>query len=436
MYSTKENTRVPDKGKSHNRKTSAQMTQPSQMMVRAKLEVEDLFDHDEREADRMANAIVSGSRIIRAIKKSSPRGGIAMPANMAEQLKQTQGKGMAMPQGLRNMMESGFGRDFSNVRLHTDRQAVEMNRAIRSRAFTHGNDIYFNNGQYAPESAAGQQLIAHELTHVIQEGTTAVKQKGKQYIESNVQEMGSHLKANIKDSAKGFVESSRDVLEDLKEKGSDLKSKVGKELKGAEKSAKKAWENLKEKGGDLGSEIEDRVNGFVESSKDMWDHLKERGSDLEAKAGKEKGVVEVLESIEREGGGSRTGKGSDDIERQAIEVLESIERKGDNRKSRDKRPKNNSNGAQEFWENLREMNRQHKKDTAHTPDAPVAKSGDIRNIQEMSKAPELLQNNGCGLTSRTCGNFHIVVLVIKSPSAIETPPLPVACPRINLTLIL
>ncbi|RUL58418.1 DUF4157 domain-containing protein [Prevotella koreensis] len=74
-----------------------------------------------------------------------------------------------MPSGLQNMMENGFGRDFSQVRLHTDSDAVTISSSIQAKAFTLGNDIYFNQGQYSPESSEGQKLVAHELTHVIQE---------------------------------------------------------------------------------------------------------------------------------------------------------------------------------------------------------------------------------------------------------------------------
>ena len=73
-----------------------------------------------------------------------------------------------MPTGLRNMMESGFGQDFSHVRLHTDSEAATLSSSIHAKAFTHGNDIYFNQGQFSPNTSEGQKLMAHELTHVVQ----------------------------------------------------------------------------------------------------------------------------------------------------------------------------------------------------------------------------------------------------------------------------
>ena len=66
-------------------------------------------------------------------------------------------------------MEHGFGADFSNVRIHTDFEAAQMSSDIGAKAFTNGNDIYFNQNQYNPNSKEGKHLLAHELTHTIQQ---------------------------------------------------------------------------------------------------------------------------------------------------------------------------------------------------------------------------------------------------------------------------
>ena len=91
-------------------------------------------------------------------------------SEMESQLQAMQGGGHAMPDALRSQMENSFGHDFSNVRLHTDSAAADMSSSINAKAFTHGNDIYFNQGQFQPNTAAGQHLIAHELTHTVQQG--------------------------------------------------------------------------------------------------------------------------------------------------------------------------------------------------------------------------------------------------------------------------
>ncbi len=66
-------------------------------------------------------------------------------------------------------MEPRFGTDFSNVKVHTDSSAVQMNQDIQAQAFTHGQDIYFNSGKYSPDTNEGKSLLAHELTHVVQQ---------------------------------------------------------------------------------------------------------------------------------------------------------------------------------------------------------------------------------------------------------------------------
>ncbi|NOZ70116.1 MAG: DUF4157 domain-containing protein [Deferribacteres bacterium] len=72
-------------------------------------------------------------------------------------------------------MERRFGADFSSVRVHTDSNAVQMNRQLNAQAFTYGKDIYFGAGRYSPGTASGRRLLAHELTHVVQQkyGTLA-----------------------------------------------------------------------------------------------------------------------------------------------------------------------------------------------------------------------------------------------------------------------
>lgn len=73
----------------------------------------------------------------------------------------------------RAFMEPRFGHDFSRVRVHTDAKAAESARAVNALAYTVGRDVVFGKGRYAPQSSAGQRLIAHELTHVIQQGNAA-----------------------------------------------------------------------------------------------------------------------------------------------------------------------------------------------------------------------------------------------------------------------
>lgn len=67
-------------------------------------------------------------------------------------------------------METRFGQDFSRVRVHADAKAGESSRAINALAYTVGRDVVFGEGQYAPQTTSGRQLLAHELAHVVQQG--------------------------------------------------------------------------------------------------------------------------------------------------------------------------------------------------------------------------------------------------------------------------
>jgi uncharacterized protein DUF4157/putative RNase toxin 4 of polymorphic toxin system len=84
--------------------------------------------------------------------------------------------GMALDTKTMNYMQPRFGRDLSGVRIHTDGSAADSARRIHARAFTVGNQIVFGSGQYAPDTAEGRRLIAHELTHTIQQGGTNTRQ--------------------------------------------------------------------------------------------------------------------------------------------------------------------------------------------------------------------------------------------------------------------
>lgn len=77
--------------------------------------------------------------------------------------------GQSLDDGVRTDMESRLGHDFSDVRVHTDDRADASARAVSAHAYTVGSDIVFQRGAYDPGSSAGQTLLAHELTHVVQQ---------------------------------------------------------------------------------------------------------------------------------------------------------------------------------------------------------------------------------------------------------------------------
>lgn len=79
------------------------------------------------------------------------------------------GTGSPLESGTRSVMEERLGHDFSDVRIHTGPQADESARSINAIAYTVGSDVVFGSGHYAPETVTGQRVLAHELTHVVQQ---------------------------------------------------------------------------------------------------------------------------------------------------------------------------------------------------------------------------------------------------------------------------
>lgn len=93
----------------------------------------------------------------------------AVAPEIEQSIQQARGGGQVLDSRVRGQMEPAFGVDFSKVRVHTDAGAHSLNRALNARAFTTGQDIFFNQSEYNPGSSGGRELIAHELTHVVQQ---------------------------------------------------------------------------------------------------------------------------------------------------------------------------------------------------------------------------------------------------------------------------
>ena len=103
------------------------------------------------------------------VQRSSPAGGMAATPDLEASIQQARGSGQPLADSVRKPMEQAFGADFSGVNVHTDSQSDQLNQSIQAKAFTTGKDIFFRQGEYDPGSRGGQELIAHELTHVVQQ---------------------------------------------------------------------------------------------------------------------------------------------------------------------------------------------------------------------------------------------------------------------------
>jgi hypothetical protein len=136
-------------------------------LLRTPIEVGPPDDAFEREAERVAGAVSRGTRADGL--RRSPLGTRSSSAGETIGL----GSGQRLPPAERAFMQDRLGHDFGSVRVHTGAQAAAAADAVEARAFTLGNDVVFGAGQYAPGTASGRRLLAHELTHVAQGDTSA-----------------------------------------------------------------------------------------------------------------------------------------------------------------------------------------------------------------------------------------------------------------------
>ncbi|HWP92866.1 MAG TPA: DUF4157 domain-containing protein [Thermodesulfobacteriota bacterium] len=111
-------------------------------------------------------------------------GHLVLGNSVEAQINSVRRGGQPLPESVRDFFEPRFGQDFSGVKVHTDSQGNESAKSVNALAYTIGTDIVFGAGQYAPGTESGKRLIAHELTHVVQQkphwAPTVHRQKGKE----------------------------------------------------------------------------------------------------------------------------------------------------------------------------------------------------------------------------------------------------------------
>jgi site-specific DNA-adenine methylase len=168
-------------------------------LIQPKLAIGAPGDKYEQEADRVAQQVVQrlnapqvgGPGPQATVQRQTPEdeelqmkpmlqmrgnartGGQASP-DLESAINQARGGGQSLDDGLQRSMGQAMGADFSGVRVHTDDRADQLNRSIQAKAFTTGQDVFFRQGTYQPGSRGGQELLAHELTHVVQQEGSSV----------------------------------------------------------------------------------------------------------------------------------------------------------------------------------------------------------------------------------------------------------------------
>jgi hypothetical protein len=97
--------------------------------------------------------------------------------DLESSINRARGGGQSLDPGLQEKMGRAMGADFSRVKVHTDAQSDQLNRSLQAKAFTTGQDVFFRQGAYEPGSRGGQELIAHELTHVVQQNSGTLQRR-------------------------------------------------------------------------------------------------------------------------------------------------------------------------------------------------------------------------------------------------------------------
>ncbi|MFO0127495.1 MAG: DUF4157 domain-containing protein, partial [Pseudanabaena sp.] len=114
-------------------------------------------------------------------------GGGEASTNLESSVQSARSSGQSLDPNLQEKMGQAMGADFSSVKVHTDSQSDQLNKSIQAKAFTTGQDIFFRQGEYSPSSTGGQELLAHELTHVVQQNGNTVQRRKKVQMKPDLQ---------------------------------------------------------------------------------------------------------------------------------------------------------------------------------------------------------------------------------------------------------
>jgi hypothetical protein len=194
--------------------------------IQPKLTVGAPDDVYEKEADKMADQVVQRKPIFESNaeppEQSAPEAPTirrkpiqdqAAPQQVETNLTSSKGSGSPLPKDTRTEMESSFGKDFSDVKIHKGPQDAAMNKELNAQAFTHGKDIYFNDGKYDPNTTPGKHLLAHELTHVTQQSGDTVTRSPGTVAQPPVSTVSPKVQRSVVDDVASHLLTGNDLLD-------------------------------------------------------------------------------------------------------------------------------------------------------------------------------------------------------------------------------
>lgn len=166
------------------------------------------------------------------------RGGVLAPRPVPEvlsrQIQASRGLGNPLPENVRDRMGRAFGADMSGIRIHTDAAAVLLTQSLKAQAFTVGSDIYFGEGKFSPGTRGGEHLLAHELTHTVQQGAVEPDSDNPLVVRLKVEAVDSEESYGVRPEILDAIRNARGEI-----------GKVNAKKAGAD-GKRVGWERLRE----------------------------------------------------------------------------------------------------------------------------------------------------------------------------------------------
>jgi hypothetical protein len=162
---------------------------------------------------------VGNQAVQRFLAQRSAAGPTPLDEETANSIDRARGGGYALDEELQSSLGATMGYDFSQVNIHTSPEANQLNRQLGAKAFTTGQDVFFQADAYQPHTTAGRELIAHELTHVVQQGTGQVGSASRMQVnapdDSYEREANAVAKTATSQGAPPQVQRQEEEEEDL-----------------------------------------------------------------------------------------------------------------------------------------------------------------------------------------------------------------------------
>jgi len=194
---------------------------------------------------------------------------------VAAEIDEARGNGRQLPVQTRQALEPRFGYDFGHVQIHTDERADKLARKINARAFTIGRDVFFASGEYRPGTITGRRLLAHELTHVVQQTrpfdvASEVVPRKVSFPRDPTEREARKAEATVQDPKQVTIERSVQSGTVQRYGFGDLTSDIGAVVTSAASNAYEAGESAVREGiegaTELASGVVERSEAFVEQS--------------------------------------------------------------------------------------------------------------------------------------------------------------------------